>query len=92
MISENPRHSADSSCSVSGCSAADLLQPLGLTDDEVRVLFLPHLRRKLNDVGIGLSPASLPLQKCSVLAAGGAMPSSSANVGRRCTGPLTARA
>src|SRR6201990_2192472 len=31
-------------------------EPLGWTDDEVRVLFFQQLRRKLNDVGIGLSP------------------------------------
>jgi ribonucleoside-diphosphate reductase beta chain len=31
-------------------------EPLGWTDDEVRALFFLQLRRKLNDVGIGLSP------------------------------------
>ena len=31
-------------------------EPLGWTDAEVRVLFFQQLRRKLNDVGIGLSP------------------------------------
>jgi ribonucleoside-diphosphate reductase beta chain len=31
-------------------------EPLGWTDEEVRVLFFQQLRRKLNDVGIGLSP------------------------------------
>ena len=29
---------------------------LGWTEDEVRMLFFQQLRRKLNDVGIGLSP------------------------------------
>ncbi len=31
-------------------------EPLGWTEDEVRLLFFQQLRRKLNDVGIGLSP------------------------------------
>jgi ribonucleoside-diphosphate reductase beta chain len=31
-------------------------EPLGWTEDEVRVLFFQQLRRKLGDVGIGLSP------------------------------------
>jgi hypothetical protein len=31
-------------------------EPLGWTEDEVRVLFFQQLRRKLNDVGIDLTP------------------------------------
>jgi ribonucleoside-diphosphate reductase beta chain len=31
-------------------------EPLGWTDDEVNLLFIQQLRRKLNDVGIDLSP------------------------------------
>jgi ribonucleoside-diphosphate reductase beta chain len=31
-------------------------EPLGWTQDEVRMLFFQQLRRKLNDVGISLSP------------------------------------
>jgi len=31
-------------------------EPLGWTEDEVRVLFFQQLRRKLNDVGIDLAP------------------------------------
>jgi ribonucleoside-diphosphate reductase beta chain len=31
-------------------------EPLGWTQDEVRILFFQQLRRKLNDVGIDLSP------------------------------------
>src|ERR1700747_1550951 len=50
-------------------------EPLGWTDDEVRVLFFQQLRRKLNDVGIGLSPdlEELLRQVQPVLAGGGAM-------------------
>jgi ribonucleoside-diphosphate reductase beta chain len=31
-------------------------EPLGWTDEEVRVLFRQQLRRKVNDVGIALPP------------------------------------
>ena len=31
-------------------------EPLGWTEEEVRLLFFQQLRRKLNDVGIGLAP------------------------------------
>jgi ribonucleoside-diphosphate reductase beta chain len=31
-------------------------EPLGWTEDEVNVLFVQQLRRKLNDVGIDLAP------------------------------------
>ena len=31
-------------------------EPLGWTDEEVRILFRQQLRRKLNDVGIDLAP------------------------------------
>jgi ribonucleoside-diphosphate reductase beta chain len=47
-------------------------EPLGWTDDEVRVLFFQQLRRKLNDVGIGLSPDLEDLlQKVQPVLAGG---------------------
>jgi ribonucleoside-diphosphate reductase beta chain len=47
-------------------------EPLGWTDDEVRVLFFQQLRRKLNDVGIGLSPdLEELLQKVQPVLAGG---------------------
>src|ERR1700743_761983 len=47
-------------------------EPLGWTDDEVRVLFFQQLRRKLNDVGMGLSPALEDLlQKVQPVLAGG---------------------
>jgi ribonucleoside-diphosphate reductase beta chain len=31
-------------------------EPLGWTEDEVNLLFIQQLRRKLNDVGIDLAP------------------------------------
>ena len=47
-------------------------EPLGWTDEEVRVLFFQQLRRKLNDVGIGLSPDLEDLlQKVQPVLAGG---------------------
>jgi ribonucleoside-diphosphate reductase beta chain len=47
-------------------------EPLGWTDDEVRVLFFQQLRRKLNDVGIGLSPdLEQLLQQVQPVLAGG---------------------
>jgi ribonucleoside-diphosphate reductase beta chain len=47
-------------------------EPLGWTEDEVRALFFIQLRRKLNDVGISLSPdlEELLLQVQPVLAGG----------------------
>ena len=47
-------------------------EPLGWTEDEVRALFFVQLRRKLNDVGISLSPdlEELLLQVQPVLAGG----------------------
>jgi ribonucleoside-diphosphate reductase beta chain len=47
-------------------------EPLGWTEDEVRALFFIQLRRKLNDVGINLSPdlEELLLQVQPVLAGG----------------------
>ena len=42
---------------VSGVNSREIYyEPLGWTEDEVRMLFFQQLRRKLNDVGIGLSP------------------------------------
>src|SRR5260370_37157442 len=61
--------------SVSGVvSGRVYYEPLGWTDDEVRVLFFQQLRRKLNDVGIGLSPdlEDLLQRVQPVLAGGGA--------------------
>jgi ribonucleoside-diphosphate reductase beta chain len=47
-------------------------EPLGWTEDEVRVLFFQQLRRKLNDVGISLSPElEQLLQKVQPVLAGG---------------------
>jgi ribonucleoside-diphosphate reductase beta chain len=46
-------------------------EPLGWTDDEVRVLFFQQLRRKLNDVGIGLSPDLEELLEIGAASAGG---------------------
>src|SRR5215471_4510832 len=47
-------------------------EPLGWTEDEVRMLFFLQLRRKLNDVGIGLSPDLEDLlQKVQPVLAGG---------------------
>lgn len=42
--------------SISGISSRKLYyEPLGWTEDEVRVLLIQQLRRKCNDVGITLS-------------------------------------
>jgi ribonucleoside-diphosphate reductase beta chain len=47
-------------------------EPLGWTEEEVRVLFFQQLRRKLNDVGIGLSPdLEELLEKVQPVLAGG---------------------
>ena len=47
-------------------------EPLGWTEEEVRALFFQQLRRKLNDVGIGLSPDLEDLlQKVQPVLAGG---------------------
>jgi ribonucleoside-diphosphate reductase beta chain len=47
-------------------------EPLGWTQDEVRILFFQQLRRKLNDVGIDLSPdLEELLQKVQPVLAGG---------------------
>lgn len=47
-------------------------EPLGWTQDEVRMLFFQQLRRKLNDVGIGLPPDIEDLlQKAEPVLAGG---------------------
>src|SRR5246127_2540786 len=43
--------------SLSGVASRRIyFEPLGWTEDEVTMLFFQQLRRKLNDVGIGLSP------------------------------------
>jgi ribonucleoside-diphosphate reductase beta chain len=43
--------------SLSGVNSRQIYyEPLGWTQDEVRILFFQQLRRKLNDVGIDLSP------------------------------------
>jgi ribonucleoside-diphosphate reductase beta chain len=43
--------------SLSGVNSRQIYyEPLGWTQDEVRILFFQQLRRKLNDVGINLSP------------------------------------
>jgi ribonucleoside-diphosphate reductase beta chain len=43
--------------SLSGVNSRQVYyEPLGWTEDEVRMLFFQQLRRKLNDVGIDLSP------------------------------------
>src|SRR4029077_12207691 len=60
---------------VSGVNSREIYyEPLGWTEDEVRMLFFQQLRRKLNDVGIGLSPdlEELLAQVQPVLAGGGA--------------------
>jgi len=42
---------------ISGVSSRRVYyEPLGWTEEEVRVLLIQQLRRKLNDVGISLSP------------------------------------
>jgi ribonucleoside-diphosphate reductase beta chain len=42
---------------VSGVASREVIyEPLGWTEAEVQMLFFQQLRRKLNDVGIGLSP------------------------------------
>jgi len=42
---------------ISGVNSRQIYyEPLGWTEDEVRMLFFLQLRRKLNDVGIDLSP------------------------------------
>jgi ribonucleoside-diphosphate reductase beta chain len=47
-------------------------EPLGWTEDEVRILFFQQLRRKLNDVGIDLAPDIEDLlQKVQPVLAGG---------------------
>jgi ribonucleoside-diphosphate reductase beta chain len=47
-------------------------EPLGWTDDEVRMLFSQQLRRKLSDVGIGLPPdLEDRLQRVQPVLAGG---------------------
>jgi ribonucleoside-diphosphate reductase beta chain len=47
-------------------------EPLGWTDDEVRMLFNQQLRRKLSDVGIGLPPdLEDRLQRVQPVLAGG---------------------
>jgi ribonucleoside-diphosphate reductase beta chain len=47
-------------------------EPLGWTEEEVRVLFFQQLRRKLNDVGITLSPELEELlEKVQPVLAGG---------------------
>src|ERR1700722_9964560 len=47
-------------------------EPLGWTEEEVRILFFQQLRRKLNDVGIGLSPELEELlEKVQPVLAGG---------------------
>jgi ribonucleoside-diphosphate reductase beta chain len=43
--------------SVSTVTSRDIYyEPLGWSEDEIQVLFFQQLRRKLNDVGIGLTP------------------------------------
>jgi ribonucleoside-diphosphate reductase beta chain len=43
--------------SLSGVNSRQIYyEPLGWTEDEVRMLFFQQLRRKLNDVGIDLAP------------------------------------
>ena len=47
-------------------------EPLGWTEEEVRLLFFQQLRRKLNDVGIGLTPdLEDMLQRVQPVLAGG---------------------
>ena len=42
---------------LSGVASREIIyEPLGWTSQEVQVLFFQQLRRKLNDVGISLSP------------------------------------
>jgi ribonucleoside-diphosphate reductase beta chain len=42
---------------LSGVASREIVyEPLGWTLDEVRMLFVQQLRRKLNDVGIDLAP------------------------------------
>jgi ribonucleoside-diphosphate reductase beta chain len=42
---------------LSGVASREIIyEPLGWTQDEVRLLFFQQLRRKLNDVGIDLAP------------------------------------
>ena len=58
---------------ISGVSSRKLYyEPLGWTEDEVRVLLIQQLRRKCNDVGISLSPEleELLVQIQPVLAGG----------------------
>jgi len=59
--------------SLSGIASRQVrYEPLGWTENEVRVLFFQQLRRKLNDVGIGLSPElEALLQKVQPVLAGG---------------------
>jgi len=41
---------------ISGVNSREIIyEPLGWTEDEVRLLMFQQLRRKLNDVGISLS-------------------------------------
>jgi ribonucleoside-diphosphate reductase beta chain len=43
--------------SLAGVASREVVyEPLGWTQDEVRLLFFQQLRRKLNDVGISLPP------------------------------------
>ena len=49
--------------SLSGVNSRQIYyEPLGWTEDEVRMLFFQQLRRKLNDVGIDLAP---DIEECS---------------------------
>jgi ribonucleoside-diphosphate reductase beta chain len=58
---------------LSGVASREIIyEPLGWTQDEVRMLFFQQLGRKLNDVGIGL-PADLEnlIQQVQPVLAGG---------------------
>jgi ribonucleoside-diphosphate reductase beta chain len=59
--------------SLSGVNSREIYyEPLGWTQDEVRMLFFQQLRRKLNDVGIGLTPdLEEMLKKVQPVLAGG---------------------
>jgi ribonucleoside-diphosphate reductase beta chain len=58
---------------LSGIASREIVyEPLGWTEDEVRMLFFQQLRRKLNDVGISLAPdLEKLLQQVQPVLAGG---------------------